>query len=1422
MATVRAFVTSSFSGPGEAGKGRTSMRKRAVTRIVVLGLIASMSSTVGADEGPAVVAVIAAPGSQAAPRRWAIVASPRVREWVLADLLTAELSAMPGVQLVERDRIDAALRELTLSELLGAEGIAARLKLGALLRADVLIFLRERKGEDEEAEGEAAVEMAVARTDQGVRVLVYETLWNAPKAGETAAELTEVLGKARGLSQRERFRLFAVPAFESQDVGLQHAEKRAGYARLVERFLTRRDGAAVVELAEARALSRELAIAGTEITRDLPYYVLGSYKTASASNNTTVTFSLELREGEKGVATTKRDAVPQADVPQALEKALDEVLAKVIQQPPSPADLDLEAKLLTVRGDLFRRVGEIDQALPLYESALLCRPRYREAHLSMFEGLRRLLHAGTYHPLWVRGLDYSPRGRMEVAEAALTHLEAIAAMQPPDQGLAGKLGDVADGLDLHGYDTSADWDNAVPAYRRVSHRYDDLLQTVLTDPESHGITRESSPVLAEHAARALAAFYAVDPIQAANRTVALISAMDKQHDHVLALQCQLQLAVRFAGECDRAANAFAVLTRGLEASASERLQFVGQVVRILATIHDDETQKRAMEEIEQLIGTDTVRGTVRKQIKTQGLERLRRLRREETEAAEEAFVLPELTLLNLSAQLSYRGTQRPASLPYVHAWLRCGPDLELLGAEGAVYKVIGPGQLEYFFRSGAVQLHWDGKYVWVVGWTFTSVLTADGREFVRYHDSELKSIKNCKRFFYSPVAPGELCMLGFVYLEPAGVRTWADVLRWEPRPDRWLTKRVESFFEARRQEPDSEDSGTPDDIERAFYPSWAVNLPHGGPNGESVLVAGRRWGHPLVLDPANRTARATSQPWPRDAVFASDGDTVYMASGRQDVAGKCTIQRVEKADQPPEPLVELDPPSGVSEARTPAYYGSVAVCRNQIHLLGRTWSPERRKNVVTWTVVDPVTKRAYVLADPLPEMYGASPTLAASNQYGLVLLTEGRLFSVTLPPQSQWPALSDPVQRSRIAASKRYRSLTEAERVSGYDSPGEETRMFRGHMANVTSVAFSPDGRRAVSGAWWPDRTVVIWDVQTGKALRVFQGDKMGFGAIAWSPDGRHAASGGASGTVRLWDLDEGREARSWTSDKSPIRALAYSPDGSRIVALDDEGILRLWEAGSGRRLYEVRAHPVGARTVAFSHNGRFILSSGAAMDKFAVRLVDAETGREIRQFMGHSSNVLCVAFSPDDRCAVSAGWDGAIRLWDVSSGREIRQFAGHRGGVFSVAFLPDGKHIVSGGGNRYATPWVNADGSIASAKARVGPNPDNTVRVWDVETGAELRQFKGHVGDVAAIAVSPDAMYAITASEDQTVRLWTLPTTAELQALSARVGRAQAAAERTHAVKQAMKTATGPAARVAAAGGLGIVLVFLMLRRGGRVGGNG
>src|SRR5262249_13963465 len=72
----------------------------------------------------------------------------------------------------------------------------------------------------------------------------------------------------------------------------------------------------------------------------------------------------------------------------------------------------------------------------------------------------------------------------------------------------------------------------------------------------------------------------------------------------------------------------------------------------------------------------------------------------------------------------------------------------------------------------------------------------------------------------------------------------------------------------------------------------------------------------------------------------------------------------------------------------------------------------------------------------------------------------------------------------------------------GPEAVKREMVLQTGHTSFVESVAFSPDGKYALTGSW--DWTAILWDTGTGRQLRTYQGHKDRVTSVAFSPDGQH------------------------------------------------------------------------------------------------------------------------------------------------------------------------------------------------------------------------------------------------------------------------------------------------------------------------------
>jgi WD40 repeat protein len=167
--------------------------------------------------------------------------------------------------------------------------------------------------------------------------------------------------------------------------------------------------------------------------------------------------------------------------------------------------------------------------------------------------------------------------------------------------------------------------------------------------------------------------------------------------------------------------------------------------------------------------------------------------------------------------------------------------------------------------------------------------------------------------------------------------------------------------------------------------------------------------------------------------------------------------------------------------------------------------------------------------------------------------------------------------------------------------------------------------------------------------------------AVAFSPDGRFALSGSFDNTLRLWDLGTGKELRSFTGHTYYVTAVAFSPNSLLALSGSEDGALKLWDLSTGKQLRCFSEQEGSVHAAAFSRDGRFALSGGAQ----ALKLWGVATGKELRNWA--IGDVDSVAFSGDGRFALSGGFE-TLTLWELATGKELRSFAVPGDRIFSVA----------------------------------------------------------------------------------------------------------------------------------------------------------
>ena len=214
--------------------------------------------------------------------------------------------------------------------------------------------------------------------------------------------------------------------------------------------------------------------------------------------------------------------------------------------------------------------------------------------------------------------------------------------------------------------------------------------------------------------------------------------------------------------------------------------------------------------------------------------------------------------------------------------------------------------------------------------------------------------------------------------------------------------------------------------------------------------------------------------------------------------------------------------------------------------------------------------------------------------------------------------------------------------------------------------------------------------------------------ACAISVDGSLVATASTDRKVTVWNTDTGKEvlqvaiSLDRTRARSDVRALGMSADGGRLAAATGDRRLWVWDLATGTVLAHLSGHTDEVTDCSLSADGRWLLS--ASRDE-KLKLWDVETGEIVH--------------------TLARAWAEDIRGWLTPTNEQ-----GHWAAVLGCAMGADGR-------------------MAASASA------DQTVIVWDLDSGQALAVLQGHTAAVNSCAISPDGRRVASVDSDGTLRIW-------------------------------------------------------------------
>jgi len=248
------------------------------------------------------------------------------------------------------------------------------------------------------------------------------------------------------------------------------------------------------------------------------------------------------------------------------------------------------------------------------------------------------------------------------------------------------------------------------------------------------------------------------------------------------------------------------------------------------------------------------------------------------------------------------------------------------------------------------------------------------------------------------------------------------------------------------------------------------------------------------------------------------------------------------------------------------------------------------------------------------------------------------------------------------------------------------------------------------------------------------------------------------------------------TGHDTEVQAVAWSPDGSKIASGAEGPSLNVWAADSGELLTTIATQARVIASLAWSPDSLQLASGAGGGAMNTIEIWSAQTWERIRVLTGLDGWAFSTAWSPDGSVIMGSDGGGRIKFWANDTGTLLRTLSGtpYTDYVWSVAWSPDGSRFVSGTGpfddtvkvwdadsgsvsyelrghaaTIYSVSWSANDRQIASASG------DHTIKIWDPDTGTLVQTLSDRASPVLSVAFSPDGTQLATGSLGGTVGIW-------------------------------------------------------------------
>jgi len=293
---------------------------------------------------------------------------------------------------------------------------------------------------------------------------------------------------------------------------------------------------------------------------------------------------------------------------------------------------------------------------------------------------------------------------------------------------------------------------------------------------------------------------------------------------------------------------------------------------------------------------------------------------------------------------------------------------------------------------------------------------------------------------------------------------------------------------------------------------------------------------------------------------------------------------------------------------------------------------------------------------------------------------------------------------------------------------GSQMAVLSGHTQEVNCLTFSSDGRSLVSGSC--DKTVKLWDIQTGGVIMTFYGHVDLVWSVSISADCTRVASGSDDNSIRLWDIQT-RECYQIIEQQNTPYYVTFSPiDSQCLISISVD---KVWQ-------WDINGHQIpptyNGSHIAFSPDyTQFALCNGKVIT------VQNSNSREVMaEFHVASKKTKCCCFSPDGKLLAAAAGNAAY-IWNITSldPDPIKTLIGHSDEITSLVF--------------------------SSSSSLISASYDESIKFWKIcvllgdPAATDLESTPPTLPSIRSVSLQAKAGIAISSDADGVVKTWDILT---------------------------------------------------------------